>query len=118
MRRLPDDLAAGLVRSGLLRAWVPKEYGGESADVLTVLDGIEELAFWDGATAWCGMIGATTSLCAAFLPPEWARTIYGPATAATGGYAMPAATAVRVDGGLLVNGRWSWGSFTSHCTWI
>ena len=118
LRRLPDELAAGLARSGLLRAWVPVEYGGESADVLTVLDAIEALAFHDGATAWCGMIGSTTSLTAAFLPPEWAKTIYGDPLAVTGGYAMPAASAERVEGGLVVSGTWSWGSFGHHCTWL
>jgi alkylation response protein AidB-like acyl-CoA dehydrogenase len=118
LRRLPDELAAGLVRSGLLRAWVPEAYGGESLGVLPVLDAIEELAFWDGATAWCGAIGATTSLTAAFLPPEWAQRIYGDPAAVTGGYAMPAGTARRVEGGLVVDGTWSWGSFSHHCTWL
>jgi alkylation response protein AidB-like acyl-CoA dehydrogenase len=35
-----------------------------------------------------------------------------------GGYAMPQGTARVVDGGLVVNGRWPWGSGTDHCTWI
>lgn len=118
LRRLPDDLAAALVGTGLLRAWVPARYGGAEADVLTVLDAVEELAWHDGATAWCGMIGATTSLTAARLAPEWATRIFGDPLAATGGYAMPAGTARPVEGGLLVSGDWQWGSFTQHCTWI
>ncbi|MDQ1394915.1 MAG: hypothetical protein QOG64_174, partial [Acidimicrobiaceae bacterium] len=32
LRRLPDDLVADLVRTGLLRAWVPATYGGGGAD--------------------------------------------------------------------------------------
>ena len=118
LRRLPDDLAQDLVATGLLRAWVPAANGGGGADVRTVLDAIEELARHDGATAWCGMIGATTSLTAGRLAPEWAAAIYGDPLAATGGYAMPAGTARPVEGGLLVNGHWQWGSFTQHCTWI
>ncbi len=118
LRRLPDDLAADLIGTGLLRAWVPARYGGPEADVLTVLDAIEELAWHDGATAWCGMIGATTALTAGRLAPEWAEQIYGDPLAATGGYAMPAATAQAVEGGLVVTGAWQWGSFTQHCTWI
>jgi alkylation response protein AidB-like acyl-CoA dehydrogenase len=31
---------------------------------------------------------------------------------------MPAGTAERVEGGLLVSGTWSWGSFSHHCTWL
>ncbi len=118
LRRLPDDIAAALVSTGMLRQWVPKVYGGAESELSTVLDAIEELAWHDGATGWCAMIGATTSLSAAYLAPEWAERIYGDPTAATAGFAMPIGTARPVDGGLVVNGRWEWGSFTQHCTWI
>ena len=118
LRRLPDDIARALVETGLFRAWVPARYGGGETDALTVLDAIEALSFHDGATGWCAMIGATTSLTAAFLPAEFAQQIYGDPSAVTGGFAMPAARGEPVEGGIVVNGRWQWGSGTSHCTWI
>lgn len=118
LRRLPDDIAAALVDTGLFRAWVPKAYGGDEADMATVLDLVEELAFYDGSTAWCGMIGTTTSAASAFLPADWAERIYGNPRTVTGGFAMPAAVGERVDGGMRVTGQWQWGSFTQHCTWI
>jgi indole-3-acetate monooxygenase len=118
LRRLPDDLAEALVQTGVFRAWVPAAYGGAEADVMTVLDAIEALSFHDGATGWCGMIGATSSLTAAFLPPAFAQQIYGDPSAVTGGFAMPVGRGRPVDGGIVVNGRWPWGSGTSHCTWI
>lgn len=118
LRRLPDDLAGALRDTGMFRAWVPARYGGDESDAMTVLDAIEALSFHDGATGWCGMIAATTSLTAAFLPPEHAQRIYGDPDAVTGGFALPAGRATPVDGGLLVNGRWQWGSGTHHCTWI
>lgn len=83
-----------------------------------MLDAIETLAYHDGSTAWCGMIAATTGLTAARLPAPWAEHIYGDPAAVTGGFAMPAATAEVVDGGLVVTGRWQWGSGAHHCTWI
>ena len=118
LRRLPDDVAAAIVDTGLLRAWVPARYGGAEAGPLEVLDAIEALAFHDGAAGWCAMIGATTALTAAHLAPEFAQEIYGDPAAVTGGFAMPAGTGRRVEGGLVVNGRWAWGSGTHHCTWI
>jgi alkylation response protein AidB-like acyl-CoA dehydrogenase len=118
LRRLPDDLAAALVDSGLPRALVPKAYNGPEHDLLALVDAVEELAFHDGATAWCGMIAATTSGAAPHLPAEWAERIYGDPRSVTGGFAMPAAQGTRVDGGIVVSGRWQWGSFTHHCTWI
>lgn len=117
-RRLPDQLAEALVGTGLPRALVPARYGGAEMHLLDALDAIERLAYHDGSTAWCGMIAATTGLAAAYLPPRWAERIYGDPLAFTGGFAMPAGTAVPVDGGLTVTGRWQWGSATSHCTWI
>lgn len=83
-----------------------------------MLDAIDALAYHDGSTAWCAMIAATTGLAAARLPEAWAERIYGDPNAVTGGFAMPAASAEVAEGGLVVTGRWQWGSGTHHCTWI
>lgn len=117
-RRLPADLSAALAATGLFRAWVPARYGGGASDVITVLDAIEALSYHDGSTGWCGMIGATTSLTSGYLAPEWAERIYGDPAAVTGGYAMPVGHGRPVDGGLVVDGRWQWGSGADNCTWI
>lgn len=118
LRRLPDDLAAGLRAAGFGRAFAPVEIGGGEWTVTESVDAIERLAWFDGATAWCGMIAATTSLLGGFLAPEWAEEIYGSPDAHTGGFAAPVGRA-RPDGDdLVVSGRWQWGSGTHHCTWI
>lgn len=118
LRRLPDDLAAGIRRVGLARAFVPHELGGGEWTVPDLVDAVERLAYHDGSTAWCGMIAATTSLIAGQLPESWAQTIYGPLDAHTGGFAAPVGRGRIVDDGLLVSGRWQWGSGIQHCTWI
>lgn len=115
---LPPDLAEALVDARMFQAWVPHSYGGDQRHVLDVLDAVEEASYWEGSFGWCAMIGATTALLAAYLPPEWARKVYGDPRACTGGYAMPAGRARPVDGGLTVSGRWQWGSGIDHCTWI
>ncbi len=118
LRRLPRDLADKLIDSGVFRTWIPRRYGGAEGHVLDMLDAIEAVSYHDGATGWCVMIGGTTALNAGFLPPEWGERIYADPRAVTGGYGMPAGTAVAVDGGIRVTGQWAWGSGTSHCTWI
>ena len=118
LRRLPDDVAAVLIDSGILRSLVPKVYGGGEVHLQELLDAVEALAWHDGSTAWCAAIGATTGLTAAFLPAEHAEAIFGDPRVAAGGYALPAGSATPTDGGVLVDGRWSWGSGTHHCTWI
>lgn len=118
LRRLPPDLVAKLVATGVFKLWVPKAYGGGEAHITALLDAIETCAYHDGSTGWCVMIGGSTGLNAGFLPPEWAQEIYGPAGAITGGFGMPSGTAMPVEGGMRVTGRWAWGSGTDHCTMI
>ena len=118
LRRLPPDLVSALAATGVFKLWVPAAYGGAQAHLRDGLDAIEQVAYHDGSTGWCVMIAATTGLCAGFLPAEHAAAIFGPPDAITGGFAMPAGTAKQVDGGLRVDGRWSWGSGTDHCTAI
>jgi alkylation response protein AidB-like acyl-CoA dehydrogenase len=86
--------------------------------VSDLLDAVELTSYHDGSTGWCVMIGGTTGLTSGALPPAHGEAIYSDPRAITGGFGMPAGTAVAVDGGLRVAGRWAWGSGTSHCTWI
>jgi len=118
-RQLPHDLVDDLIDTGVFRMWVPQVYGGIETDVAAVLDAIETVAYHDGSTGWCVMIGATSGLVSGFLDPRWGAHIFGDPRAVTGGFAMPSGAAVPQDGGgLRVTGRWPWGSGTSHCTWI
>jgi alkylation response protein AidB-like acyl-CoA dehydrogenase len=117
-RHIPPDLVDRLAATGVFKLWVPKIYGGRQAHVHDALDAIEDVAYHDGSTAWCVMIGVTTGLTSGLLPPEFANEIFGPPGAIAGGYGMPGGTGVAVDGGIRVTGRWSWGSGTDHCTWI
>lgn len=117
-RRLPRTTVDALVGAGLMRMCVPSTYGGPDASPMEVAAAIEAVAEVDGAAGWCVMIASTTSSMSLFLPPDWAREIYGDPTVVTGGVYAPNGTGTAVDGGWLVSGRWSWGSGTQHCRWI
>src|SRR6266511_1562384 len=118
LRRLPPEICDALVDTGLCRAWAPTGCGGLQLAVPELLEHLEALAYYDGATAWCAMIAATTSILGGFLPERWAVQIYGEPRAVTGGHAAPLGRARPVDGGLVVTGHWQWGSGTFHCTHI
>jgi indole-3-acetate monooxygenase len=79
---------------------------------------IEEVARVDGAAGWCVMIASTTSSMSLFMEPDRAREIFGDPAIVTGGVYAPNASAVEVEGGWSVTGRWQWGSGTQHCRWI
>ncbi|MGH9133455.1 MAG: acyl-CoA dehydrogenase family protein, partial [Ilumatobacteraceae bacterium] len=88
-RTLPRDLVDRLTAAGLMRFWVPNEYGGPQVSVATGLDTFIEIARHDAATGWCTFIANTTALLAAFMDPDQARAVYGPPDAITGGFAQP-----------------------------
>lgn len=118
LRRLPDDLVEGLLDEGLLRFWVPKEYGGAETPLPEGLETFIELARNDTAVAWCVFIANTTALVAGLIDPAHARELFGPPRAVAGGFAAPVGRAREVEGGLRVSGRWQWGSGTRHCSVI
>ena len=117
-RRLSPATVDALRRTGILRAYVPAAYGGPELDPLTVNSALEALGRADGAAGWCAMIAATTTSMACLLPPDGAAEVFGDPRGITGGAFAPTSTAVTVDGGLRITGRWMWGSGTDHCDWI
>lgn len=117
-RRLAAPVVSALREAGLFRMLVPRELGGAEAAVADLVACIEAVAAGDGSAGWCLMIAATTGITAALLPPEGAREIHGDPGSITGGMLMPRGTAVRVDGGYRVTGRWAYGSGSPHCTWL
>lgn len=117
-RTLPLDVVELIKPTGAFRLYVPDDLDGPGVTAWESLQIIEELAYHDGASGWCAMIGSTTSLMSSSLPDPFARDIFGSPDAIGGGFAMPLGRATLVDGGLRVSGRWSWGSGTRHCTWV
>ncbi|MEM9134911.1 MAG: acyl-CoA dehydrogenase family protein [Actinomycetota bacterium] len=117
-RRVPIDIVDQLRPTGVFRMFVPDDLGGPGLTAWESLEVLEGLGYHDGATAWCAMIGSTTSLMASSLPEPYAQEIFGDHDTIGGGFAMPVGRAVAVDGGLRVSGRWAWGSGTQHCNWV
>ena len=117
-RRLPTAIVNALVEAGVFRLCIPTALGGLGADAATLVATIEAVAMADGAAGWCTMIGATTGVVSAYLPPDAARAIYGNPRTVTGGVFAPSGTAVPTAGGYTVTGRWSFGSGCQHCDWL
>lgn len=117
-RRLPEAAVAALVGAGVFKLLVPHAHGGAQTTVPTLMSVIEAVARADGSAGWCTMIGATSGLIAAFLPPELAHEIYEPDDVISGGVFAPLGRALAVDGGYRVTGRWPFCSGCQHTAWI
>jgi indole-3-acetate monooxygenase len=118
-RRLPAQLVAAFAQAGVFHMCVPQGLGGVESDPATIIETLATIAQADGSAGWCAMIGATSGVISAYLQDGVAREIYGrSAEAVTGGVLAPLGTAVIVDGGYRLTGRWAFASGCEHCAWL
>jgi alkylation response protein AidB-like acyl-CoA dehydrogenase len=117
-RQLPADISQVLIGAGVFKLCVPAFLGGYEVHPLVVLRVVELLSQADGSIGWNAMNGSISSVTAAYLEPEAARLIHGPAGAVTGGIFAPRGKAVREADGWRVSGSWQWASGNSHVQWM
>ncbi|MFJ7905547.1 acyl-CoA dehydrogenase family protein [Kitasatospora sp. NPDC096204] len=116
-RRLSDETLAALNDSGLLQIRVPVRYGGYESDMRTVVDVIAELGRGDGSTAWVMAVYAISSWMAGLFPDEVQDEIFADPGVRVSGILSPTAVAVPVEGGVLLNGKWTFNSGALHSSW-
>lgn len=117
-RCLPKDLVKQLKETGAFRLWVAKDYGGSQARILDLMEAVQLLSYYNGSLSWVLGVTGTAALGSGYLQASIAQEIFGDTYALTGGWAAPAGRAKRVGEGLIVNGKWSWGSGIRHCSHI
>ncbi|MEU4693662.1 acyl-CoA dehydrogenase family protein [Actinoplanes sp. NPDC023714] len=118
-RQLPADLVAELKEAGFFRMFVPRSHGGHEADLRTGMAVLEALATAEPAVGWTVMIGSETPQLLAFLDRAVFDKIYaaGPDVVVAGGFNAQG-TATPTGDGYLVDGRWAFGSGSTHADWI
>lgn len=116
-RRLPQETVDALAESGLLKMRVPTRYGGYESDMRTVVDVVAELGRGDGSTAWVASVFAISTWMAGLFPDEVQDEIFAEPDVRVSGILSPTATAVPTDGGVLLNGKWSFNSGALHSSW-
>ncbi|MET0136583.1 MAG: acyl-CoA dehydrogenase family protein [Kibdelosporangium sp.] len=117
-RALPPLLVGKLAEAGLLRSGVPRDLGGPEAPPAVGLETAELVARGDASAGWCVSIAVTSSLLSAYVSPKGANEVFGdPMTVAAGVWA-PRGQGRRVDGGVVVSGRWAFCSGIPHADWL
>ncbi|MGW0188343.1 acyl-CoA dehydrogenase family protein [Streptomyces sp. NPDC003362] len=116
-RRLHEETLDALTESGLLNLRVPTRYGGYESDMRTVVDVIAELGRGDGSTAWVMSVFAISTWMAGLFPDEVQDEIFAKPGVRVSGILSPTATAVPAEGGVLLNGKWSFNSGVLHSSW-
>src|ERR1700760_3800724 len=117
-RRVTDESIQAMTDAGLFKIAVPKRYGGYETSMRTMLEVSAAVGEADGGTAWVlTLINVCTWLVGLF-PERVQDEIFGADPGAlVSGVLAPTATAVRVDGGWRITGKWFYNSGSWHATW-
>jgi alkylation response protein AidB-like acyl-CoA dehydrogenase len=117
-RAISPEVTQMLKEAGVFWLLAPKRIGGGEVDPLTFFDVVEQASFADGSVGWLVMIGGCYATFGGMLPSAAAAEIYGAERSITAGAFRPNGTAIEVDGGYRVTGRWPQGSGACHADWF
>ena len=115
-RALPPDVVAALHKAKLFRLMLPRSLGGDEAHLKTLAQVMEIIAEADASTAWCLGQAAGCAMSAAYLKPDPAQRLFGPADAVLAWGAGIVGRAVAVDGGYRFSGKWTFASGCANAT--
>jgi 3-hydroxy-9,10-secoandrosta-1,3,5(10)-triene-9,17-dione monooxygenase len=116
-RRLHDEVVEAVTDSGLLKMRVPIRYGGYESEMRTVVDVLAELAKGCGSTAWTGAVWSISSWMIGLFPDEVQDEIFGAPNVRVSGILSPSAVGVPTEGGVILNGQWSFNTGSQQSTW-
>jgi 3-hydroxy-9,10-secoandrosta-1,3,5(10)-triene-9,17-dione monooxygenase len=120
-RSLPDETIAELVESKVLRACMPKRFGGYELPFGAHTDVAMELARFCGSTAWVsGIIGSHNWWLGKY-DPDAQHEVWEENPDALVGAAFASQHGSRgtpKDGGYVISGTWMWCSGVDHCDWV
>lgn len=116
-RRLADEVISALADAGLFRLLKPPRFCGYEHDLQTFLTITEILGEADGSAAWLIGVSAVGAWLTAHATPQAQEEVFGsdPDVRIAGSWHDVAGR--RVDGGLIVTGRWGYSSGALHATW-
>ena len=119
-QRLPKDLVEEFHRAGFYSLVMPRTMGGLQTDPLTYLRVVELLAEASGSVGWNLANNSIAQLVTLGLTDEGVQEIYahGADTVVAGTAVMGGGTAVPVEGGYRVTGRWPFGTGCQESAWM
>lgn len=117
-RRVVEENIEAIQAADLYRVSVPSRLGGLQTDLTTSLRVSVELARGDGSTAWVSTLMNVCSWMIGLFPDRAQQEVWADdPTARVCGVLSPTATSRKVDGGLVVTGKWGFASGCLHSQW-
>jgi alkylation response protein AidB-like acyl-CoA dehydrogenase len=118
-RKVPAETIADLRRLELLKAVMPKRYGGFEIGLDELMALISELGRGCGSTAWVFGVYCDHNITMGMYPAEAQEDLWrkNRDTLVSAGLAM-GGTVKRAPGGFRLSGRWSFSSGCDHADWV
>ncbi|MFD7659166.1 acyl-CoA dehydrogenase family protein [Actinosynnema sp. NPDC059797] len=106
-RRLHEETVKALTDAGVFRMRVPRRYGGYESDARTMVEVADLIAQVDGSAAWVVSCSWIAGWGIGLFPDQVQDDVFAdPDVQVCTTIGPGSATAVPVDGGILVNGSW------------
>ncbi len=116
-RRVSPEVFDALSEAGILRMMAPRRFGGAEADFQTQCDVLAEIARGCPSTSWVATILSAMAWVVGTFPDETQEEVFADGDPRIHGVFSPTGRGVPTDGGLLVNGRWSFGTGCHGARW-
>ncbi len=117
-RRVAEENIQAIADAGLFRITVPKRYGGYEVNIHTKLEVSAAIAEGCGSTAWAVTLINVCNWFTSLFSQQAQDDVFGAdPNARVAGVLAPSAKTRRVDGGLIVTGKWYYSSGSLHATW-
>lgn len=105
-RRVLPDMFDALSRAGIFRMTAPKKWGGDEVDFWTQCEVLAEVARACPSASWVSTIFSAMTWLAGMYSDEAQAEIFASGDPRISGVFSPTGTAVRTNGGFVVNGKW------------
>jgi alkylation response protein AidB-like acyl-CoA dehydrogenase len=115
--RLSEETARALAASDMFRISAPRRAGGLCASTRTAVLVSAAVAKADPSAAWILSVTNSNSRVASLAPSRITKELFADGVPVVCAAASPTGTARRVDGGVLVSGRWPYSTCCRHAAW-
>lgn len=119
LRRLPDETAAKLRESGVMRLIQPARCGGYEADPQVFYEAVRLIGTACGSSAWVTGVVGVHAYQVGLYDQRAQDEVYGddPDTWISSHY-QPHGVLTPVEGGYRLSGHWHFSSGSDHCNWV
>jgi alkylation response protein AidB-like acyl-CoA dehydrogenase len=116
-RRVSAETFDALAEADVFRMCAPRGFGGHEVDFQTQCDVLAEIARGCPSTSWVATILSAMAWLAGTFPDEAQEEVFASRDPRISGVFSPTGTAVRVQGGYRVSGRWGYNTGGHGSEW-